>query len=131
MATTVKIKFSTGQVGAMSLPDGVNDAYISLAIDKATISWKGTNPEIPPPPEAAWLPVLGWERVNVDHFPGDRTFRSAWRHSGADVVVDMPAAKEICAEKAKLSTSDPAIVAATTPEELKVVLDSKTKGVQK
>ena len=122
MTTTVKIRFSTGQVGVMSLPDGVDDFYIQAAIDKATVSWGR-----PGMLESAWLPVLGWERVQQSDFPADRTFRNAWRHSGSGVVIDMPEARKICAEKMKKPINDPAIVAASIPEELKVLIEAVKK----
>lgn len=120
MATTVKLKFSTGQVGATSLPDGVTDAQIQAVIDQITTKWA-----LLVTIESAWLPVIGWERVVDGHFPVDRTFRSAWRHFGSGVVVDMPEARKIAATKLKVAVTDPAIVAATTPEELKVVVEAR------
>ena len=121
MTITVKIKFSTGQVCAMSLPDGVNDDYIQAAIDKATVSWSLSGVE------SAWLPVLEWERVPEATFPTDRTFRNAWRHSGSDVVIDMPEARKICADKVKKTVDDPAIAAAATPEALKAIIEAAGK----
>ena len=130
MTTTILIKFSTGHVAASSLDgDSLSDAQIQEFVDKTVAYWSRPLPlGVSSSPEAGKLPVVGWERVTENHFQADRTFRSAWRHSGKkDVVIDMPAAREITAQRAKLSVDDPLIADATTPEELKEVVDKVGK----
>lgn len=113
--------------------------------------------------EASWakLPpdAINPRFVDALELPQDRTFRNAWKDTGAAVAHDMPKCRELhkdtlrriraplmtaldtaylradevgdLAEKARIAakkqalrdvTADPAIAAATTPEELKNVL---------
>jgi hypothetical protein len=56
--------------------------------------------------------------VDVSEVPADRTFRNAWRKSGATVTHDMPAAKAIAHEKrraARAAELAPLDIEATIP----------------
>ena len=113
--------------------------------------------------DAAWaklpLDAINPRFADASEIPQDRTFRNAWKDTGASVDHDMPKCRELhramlrglraplmaaldaaymradeigdAAEKARIAakkqalrdvTADPAIAAATTPEELKNVL---------
>lgn len=102
--------------------------------------------------------------IDPGAIPTDRTFRNAWKESGAGIAVDLPKAREIhrnklrglrkpkmdaldiaymradelgdTTEKQRIAvlkqalrdvTADPAILTASTPEELKAVLPAVLK----
>ena len=82
--TMIVIKFSSGHVDRRIVREDLydNDEEIEKIISKLVQSWERTA-------EAAWLPVVGWERVNADYFPSDNTKRNAWRHVDGKVIVDV------------------------------------------
>ena len=59
--------------------------------------------------------------VDEKDIPTDRTFRNAWKATGAAIECDMTRAKEIALQRLG-KTSDAAVEAATTPEELKAAI---------
>ena len=86
---SVMIKFASGQVGRMQVPEDASDGYIAEALRKATISWRQSKTE------SKWLPIVGWERVNANIFPASTIHRNAWRHNGSKVEIDMTAIEVI------------------------------------
>lgn len=60
--------------------------------------------------------------IDESEIPADRTFRNAWKQEGGKIECDMAKAKEIALGRMG-KQSDVAVAAATTPEELKAVLN--------
>ena len=110
---------ATGQIEVMEINDAKSTPEKQFAAWVAFQPVRGTPERLP----ATMVPVPPGFNPEVQ----DRTFRNAWRHVAGAVVVDMPEARKIAAEKSGLSLDDPAIKAATTPEELKAVMPKVLK----
>lgn len=60
--------------------------------------------------------------VDLSSIPADDTFRDAWFQNGARIEHDMQKCRKIASRLSKIAESDPRIVNATTPEELKTII---------
>ena len=80
----IVVKFADGHVDRRDVREDLydKDDEIEKIIVKLVQAWSRSV-------EAAWLPVVGWERVNADYFPPDNTQRNAWRHVDGKVIVDV------------------------------------------
>ena len=113
----IVVFFADGHVDRRTVysKDAITDEYIGAVVAKCIQSWEKTQ-DI-----AAWLPVVGWQRVAAGYFPTEPMFRDAWRHSAGAVAVDMPVARQLCLRKLRVA-DHPAVTAAATPEALKAAV---------
>lgn len=65
----------------------VTATQVELEIAKASEAWAECSPEL--------LPLSGWRFVEAADIPTDRSYRSAWKDTGAAITHDMGKAREI------------------------------------